>query len=233
MKCFKIITIVLLTTLIASCIGDENEYEPQSYSIGTIHRNIFDDVYFVPDTVMGDSELTLYITNKSVFENVEDGYRLLMYFTKDLERDEKTWDVTYVGYEPIINDKIYDFILTETSDTLGVDPVTINWDWMYLSHDYLTMYFTISKSNSAAHYVYFRKDENKQKENTVVLNFHHDAKGDVYGNTQGYIISIPILELRDPSKDYINIEVVSEVKDKEPISKTFKYKYSGGFEPEE
>ena len=233
MKIYKTLAFALLTGLFISCLGEVDEYKPQYSNIGTFHRSAGDIAYFIPDTAGGLPEQTLYITNKSVFEKIDDGYRLFMYYTKDNERDEKTWDVTYVGFNGIINEKIYNVKLGETPDSVGVDPVTIDWDWMYLSHDYLTMYFTISKSNSAAHYVYFRKDENKQKENTVVLNFHHDAKGDVYGNNQGYIISIPISELRDPSKDYVNIEVVSEVKDKEPISKTFKYKYSIDFETTE
>ena len=230
MKICKTFVFALFTILFVGCLEDD-EHKPQYFRIGTLHRDSGDNVYFITDTLKGQSELTLHITNKSFLKDVEDGYRFVMYYTVDKERNEKTFDVSYVSGVPIKNDRVYHVGVDVDLDTLGVDPVAM--EFVYLSHNYLTTYFLISMQNTQKHHFYFSKDETKQKEDTVVLNFHHNANGDIGGHTYDGHITVPLFEFRDLSKDFVYIEVVSEVKEKKPESETFKYHYSRDSEPAE
>ena len=222
MKTYKIIAFALLALLFAGCV--ENKVEPEYVSAGTLYRDFLGNVSFVVDTAGGNPELTLHITNKSAFQDIEDGYRFILFYTIDKKINEKSMDVSYTGFTSMKNDIIHKVRLdAEVPDSLGNDPITM--EDLYISHDYLTLNFSVTMLNYVDHYCYFVKDENKQKQDTVVVNLHHNANGDTSGQTYYGYLTAPILEFKDSSKDYICLEIVSEVIGKKPVSKFLTYKF--------
>jgi len=227
----KIISLLLVILIVASCLKDKKESEINGFVIGTLF-NKNDSIYVISDTLKGTNgaEIRYYFENEDTLKDVNTGSRVYFAFKLIKEREKLNYLVECLYFTTIPIRKIVyveeDDI--EIRDTLAGNPLSlIN---LSISHDFLNIGIQISYDNPDLHLLYVTKDaldQDTAKIDEVTLNLYHKDIEDKFSYFKKglFYISVPIKELQDfyPENDTIYIRVLSKIENQSSSSMRIMY----------
>lgn len=213
----------LLIILASGCSMDDEESEYYQYALGVVEGNSATTFMVLTD---GGERLRPVEFQPSNYE-IEAGKRVLVRFTVLEESESETYD--YVVKVASISNVLTKQIVVanqEVRDTIGNDPVTINW--VSIGNDYLNVDFSFW-ADSKPHYFDLVLDETKQdKAGFISLNFHHSAKDDIrYRNYSG-LISFSLDMLKEEDLQSVKLFFTSKNENNSLFTRELEYKYGQG-----
>lgn len=210
----------LLIVFASGCSMDDEESEYYQYALGVVEGNSATTFMILTD----GNERIRPIDFQPVNYEIEAGKRVLVRFTvlKESESESYDYDVKVASISNVLTKQIV-VANDEVRDTIGNDPVTINW--VSIGNDYLNVDFSFW-ADSKPHYFDLVLDETKQdKVGFVSLNFHHNAKDDIrYSNYSG-LISFPLDMLKDEELESVKLFFTSKNEDNSQFTRELEYKY--------
>ena len=224
MKRILILPLVMITLFFTGCMSENEEYEQEYLELGVISG--FSSTNFLIKT---DSDLTLYPVESVGTLNVENGMRVLVRYTviepAQSQLLEYDYAIKVLAMAEIETSKILKVENQECRDTLKNDPVQISSVW--IAQHYLNIEFSFT-GNNKQHYFYVARDPEKQSDEEdapIILDFHHNANGDLNYTTYHSVISVPIWELQDMSSASVKIRFVSSDEYSTAYTRDLEYKY--------
>lgn len=210
----------LLIALASGCSMDDEVSEYYQYTLGVVEGNSATTFMIFTD----GGERIRPVEFQPVNYEIEAGKRVLVKFTvlEESETEAYDYDVKVASISNVLTKQIV--IANEVvRDTIGNDPVTINW--VSIGNDYLNVDFNFW-ADSKPHYFDLVLDDTKQdKPGFISLNFHHNAKDDIrYRNYSG-LISFPLEMLKEEELESVKLYFVSKNEDNSNFTRELEYKY--------
>lgn len=210
----------LLVLVASACSFDDEESEYYQYALGVVEGNSATTFMILTD---GGERIRPVEFHPSNYE-IEEGKRVLVRFTMVEESEADSYDYL-VKVASISNVLTKQIVIAdeEVRDTIGNDPVTINW--LSIGNDFLNVDFSFW-ADSKTHYFDLVLDSTKQdKEGFITLNFHHNANDDIrYRNYSG-LISFPLEMLKDDDLELVKLFFTSKKEDNSTFTHELEYKY--------
>ncbi|GAO28820.1 NigD1/NigD2 family lipoprotein [Geofilum rubicundum] len=210
----------LLVVFASGCSMDNEESEYYQYTLGVVEGNSASTFMIFTD---GGERLRPVEFQPTNYE-IEEGKRVLARYSVIEESDSETYDYS-VKLASISNVLTKQIVVAneEVRDTIGNDPVTINW--LSIGNGYLNVDFAFW-ADSEPHYFDLVLDSTKQdKEGFITLNFHHNAKEDIKYMQYSGLISFPLEMLEDDAADSVKLLFTSKKEDNSIFTKELEYKY--------
>ncbi len=210
----------LLVLLAASCSVDKEEGEYFQYALGVVEGNSATTFMILTD---GGERLRPVQFHPTNYE-IEAGKRVLVRFTLIEESNTENYDYA-VKVASISNVLTKQIVIAneEVRDTIGNDPVTINW--LSIGNDYLNVDFSFW-ADSKPHYFDLVLDSTKQtKAGFITLNFHHNAKDDIRYSKYSGLVSFPLELLKDDDLESVKLLFTAKKEDNSTFTHEMEYKY--------
>lgn len=111
----------------------------------------------------------------------------------------------------------------EESDSLGNDPVSIGKVW--IANDYITFDFLfLGGASGQRHMVNLVKKPELSSDNRIVLNFRHNAFGDIQKYSLRGLVAFPTSGIIESPQDSVPLRIVYKGQGKDEISFDFTWK---------
>jgi hypothetical protein len=216
------LALTLLIAFTSGCSMDSEENEYYQYTLGVVEGNSASTFMLLTD---GGERLRPLEFQPANYE-IEEGKRVSVLYSIIEKNDSETYDYS-IKLASVSNVLTKQIVVAndEVRDTIGNDPVAINW--LSIGNDYLNVDFTFW-ADSKPHYFDLVLDSAKQdKEGFITLNFHHNAKDDIKYMKYSGLISFPLEMLKDAAADSVNLYFTSKMEDNRVFTHEMKYKYGG------
>ncbi len=218
--CFLMGLVVLLAT---SCSMDKEEGAYYQYSLGVVEGNSATTFMVLTD----GGERIRPVEFQPVNYEIEAGKRVLVRFTiiEESATDNYDYAVKVASISNVLTKQIV-IANEEVRDTIGYDPVSINW--LSIGNDYLNVDFAFW-ADSKPHYFDLVLDSTKQsKEGFITLNFHHNAKDDIKYSKYSGLVSFPLEMLKDDELESVKLFFTAKKEDNSTFTHEMEYKYGEG-----
>ena len=210
----------LIVFLATGCLKDNEESEYYQYTLGVVEGNSATTFMILTD----GGERIRPVEFQPINYEIEAGKRVLVKFTLLEESETDAYDYT-VKVASISNVLTKSIVIAneELRDTIGNDPVAINW--LSIGNDFLNVDFAFW-ADSKPHYFDLVLDSTKQdKEGFITLNFHHNAKDDVKYTKYSGLMSFPLEMLKDDNSDSVKLFFTTKMDNNSTFTHELEYKY--------
>lgn len=177
-----------------SCLDDDdNNYELRFPNALVTVKNAADDTFFL----QLDEKTTLLPTNLTTSPFGEKEVRALVNY-KEVDKPSGDYDKSvFVNWiDSILTKHIAPDLGEENDKVYGTDPVEIVNDWVTIAEDgYLTLRFRTVWGGYKKHFVNLLLAP--EEDNPYVVEFRHNAEGDVYGDVSDALVAFKLTDLPD------------------------------------
>lgn len=193
-KSFAVALAVAGTLGLQSCLDDDdNNYELRFPNALVTVKNAADDTFFL----QLDEKTTLLPTNLTTSPFGEKEVRALVNY-KEVDKPSGDYDKSvFVNWiDSILTKPIAPDLGEENDKVYGTDPVEIVNDWVTIAEDgYLTLRFRTVWGGYKKHFVNLLLAP--EEDNPYVVEFRHNAEGDVYGDVSDALVAFKLTDLPD------------------------------------
>lgn len=177
-----------------SCLDDDdNNYALRYPNALVTVKHAADDAFFL----QLDEKTTLYPTNMKTSPFGDKEVRALMNFDVVDESSGDYDKAVYINWiDSILTKPIAPDLGIENDEVYGTDPVEIVNDWVTIAEDgYLTLRFRTVWGGGKKHFVNLLLGQDP--ENPYLVEFRHNAYGDVYGDVDDGLAAFKLDALPD------------------------------------
>lgn len=177
-----------------SCLDDDDgNYELRYPNALVTVKNAADDTFFL----QLDENTTLHPTNLKTSPFGDKEVRALVNY-KEVDEPSGDYDKSvYINWiDSILTKPIAPDLGEENDKIYGTDPVEIVNDWVTIAEDgYLTLRFRTLWNGGKKHFVNLLLAQDP--DNPYVVEFRHNAEGDVYGDWGDGMVAFRLTDLPD------------------------------------
>lgn len=226
MKRFGTFSFLVFTMIIVflSCSKDK-EAPTYWYSYGTYYESDESTLGFIFKLDNGQQLIPTEASGLS--SDIADTSRFFLEYVK-IDETEETLSAKITGAQAVLTKNVMQ-LTTEIADSIGYDRAILSNDNIWFSDYHMNIAFSYYGNNPAIqHYINVVKPINEKKDENGrhILEFKHNANGDLETTKYTGVISINMLSLYEPDMDSINFALkwVDYYNDTNTIESTFYYK---------
>jgi hypothetical protein len=205
----------LLILLFTQCsLDDEKDYYQ---AIGTLSKTEDSTI------IVSDDNERLLVSNSGVLATLNNGDRVLAYFTlvkgtipTGIDYIVSVYDYNKILYKPVID------ITPEIADSIGNDPVAVNG--IEIVNNLMNIGFSYYGSGSIKHYINMVKQPGAVPIDTIDLEFRHNNRDDYASYVLNGLVSFDLQSLQNNVTDSVVLHVVAKGF-QEDFEKNITYRY--------